>query len=72
MWQIAFLAPLIDCSINGEFKALKAASSLRFSPSPVPKPIRAIPLSFNVLRTSAKSRLIIAGVRIKSVTVWTD
>ena len=26
MWQIALFAPLIDCSINGEFNALIAAA----------------------------------------------
>ena len=56
MWQIALFAPLIDCSINGEFNALIAASSLLLSPLPVPKPINAIPLSFKVFLTSAKSR----------------
>ena len=72
MWQIALFAPLIDCSINGEFNALIAASSLLLSPLPVPKPIKAIPLSFKVFLTSAKSRLITAGLKIKSVIVFTD
>ena len=49
-----------------------AASWALFGPLPIPKPIKAMPALRKVLLTSAKSRLITAGIKIKSVTVFTD
>ena len=46
-----------------------AASCALFSPSAIPIPISASPRSFMTELTSAKSRLIIAGIAIKSVIV---
>ena len=72
MATMAFLAPVIDASSNGELMALLAASLALFGPLPKPNPIRATPESLSVLLTSAKSKLITAGKRIKLTTVLTD
>ena len=65
------LAPSIFSSISGEVIAFLAASIARFSPEPVPTPIRAEPASCMTRRTSAKSRLIRPGIVIRSVMPWT-
>ncbi|MPN16426.1 hypothetical protein SDC9_163766 [bioreactor metagenome] len=49
-----------------------AASLALSGPAPIPNPIKATPESFKVFFTSAKSRLITAGKRIKLTTVLTD
>ena len=69
MLTIASFAPLIDTSNNGDDTARFAASCALFSPSAIPIPISASPRSFMTELTSAKSRLIIAGIAIKSVIV---
>ena len=46
--------------------AALAASSARFSPEPVPMPIRADPVSLIMVRTSAKSTFINPGTVINS------
>ena len=58
-------------SINGLFKAISVATIALFSPSASPVPIIALPIELITVSTSAKSRLIIPGLTIKSVTLWT-
>ncbi|HWH05002.1 MAG TPA: hypothetical protein VNT23_01035, partial [Gaiellaceae bacterium] len=67
------VAPSTDCSRSGEETAVRAASAARFSPDAVPMPMRADPASRMIVRTSAKSRLTIPGIVIRSVmpcTPW--
>ena len=58
-------------SISGERSARSAASAARLSPVAKPMPISAVPASFMIVRTSAKSRLISPGSVIRSVIPWT-
>jgi hypothetical protein len=52
-------APSIERSSRSGFEiAARAASTARASPRPRPVPIRAMPISFMIVRTSLKSRLI--------------
>ena len=55
------VAPSIDDSSSGELTAARAASAARFSPGATPMPISAVPASRMIVRTSAKSRLIMPG-----------
>ncbi len=65
-------APVISVSISGERSARSAASRARFSLFDAkPIPISAVPESFMIVRTSAKSRLIRPGIVIRSVIPWT-
>src|SRR5262245_18915417 len=70
------LAPSIDVSSSsGLATAFCAASSARCSPFPVPAPINAMPIPDMIVRTSAKSRLMSPGTRIKSeipCTAWSN
>ncbi|MBT9142715.1 MAG: hypothetical protein DDT29_01109 [Dehalococcoidia bacterium] len=59
-------APSIDVSNNGLAIAFFAASTVRLSPEPTPIPMRAAPVSFIIVFTSAKSKLIRPGTAIKS------
>ena len=68
---MAFLAPTIEASNKGDLIAFCAASSAHLLPEPIPKPIKATPLLVNVARTSAKSKLIMAGNNIKLTIVFT-
>ena len=63
---IASVAPFIDVSSSGEDTACLAASVALFSPEPTPIPINALPLSFIIAFTSAKSRLTKPDTAIKS------
>src|SRR3954451_13119794 len=65
------LAPRICWSISGERSARSAASRARFSLVEKPIPISAVPASFMIVRTSAKSRLIKPGRVIRSQMPWT-
>ncbi len=60
------LAPSIDTSKSGEEIAVLAAVIARFSPAPIPMPIRAEPAFIIIVFTSAKSTLISPGSVIKS------
>jgi len=53
-------------SSSGLLMARWAASRARFSPAATPVPIRAMPDSDMVVRTSAKSRLIMPSARMTS------
>ena len=57
-------------SSSGLEMALRAASIERFSPSATPVPIIAMPMPAMIVFTSAKSRLIIPGTRIRSEMPW--
>ena len=59
-------APSTEVSRSGEETALSAARTARLSPEPMPIPSSACPASRIVVRTSAKSRLIIPGRVISS------
>ena len=66
------LAPLREySSINGLLRAISVAVIALFSPSASPVPIMALPIELITVSTSAKSRLIIPGLTIKSVTLCT-
>ncbi|KKT10663.1 MAG: hypothetical protein UV89_C0020G0006 [candidate division WWE3 bacterium GW2011_GWB2_43_22] len=65
------LAPSTDCSSNGEEIAALAATSALFSPVPIPIPINAVPASFIIVLTSAKSTFINPGITIRSEIPWT-
>ena len=65
------VAPWISSSRSGDRIASSAAARARFSPLARPIPINAEPASFMMLRTSAKSRLMIPGTVITSLTPWT-
>ena len=58
-------------SIKGLFKAISVAIIALFSPSASPVPIIALPIELITVSTSAKSRFIIPGLTIKSVTLCT-
>ena len=58
-------------SIKGLFKAISVAAIALFSPSASPVPIIALPMALITVSTSAKSRFIIPGLTIKSVTLCT-
>jgi hypothetical protein len=60
-------APSIEVSSSsGLATAFCAASIARCSPRPTPAPISAMPIPDMMVRTSAKSRLINPGTRIRS------
>ena len=59
-------APSIEVSSIGLEIACFAASTMRFSPLPMPMPICARPRLCITVRTSAKSRLIMDGTAIRS------
>ena len=61
-------APSIVVSKRGQFTATLTASIILLSPLATPTPRCAIPLSFNIVLTSAKSRLINAGLTISSAS----
>ena len=65
------LAPSILVSRRGLCIAALAAFSALSSPSPCPMPMWATPLSFIIVLTSAKSRLITPGLDIRSEIPWT-
>ena len=69
-------APSMDVSSSsGLATAFWAASSARFWPLPAPAPISAMPMPDMIVRTSAKSRLIRPGTRIRSempCTAWSS
>ena len=50
--------------------ACLAASLARFSPAAVPMPMWAMPFSFMMVFTSAKSRLIMDGTAMRSEMPW--
>ena len=58
-------------SINGLLRAISVAAIALFSPSASPVPIIALPIALITVSTSAKSKLIMPGLTIKSVTLWT-
>ena len=58
-------------SIRGLFKASSVAAIALLSPSASPVPIIAFPLELMTVSTSAKSKLIIPGLTIKSVILCT-
>ena len=64
-------APSTEVSSSGEETALSAARTARLSPAPMPIPSSAWPASRIVVRTSAKSRLIMPGSVISSEMPWT-
>ena len=68
-------SPFAPCkvysSINGLFKANSVAAIALFSPSASPVPIIAFPLELITVSTSAKSKLIIPGLTMRSVMLWT-
>ena len=64
--MITPLAPSIDVSSNGLCTACFAASSALFSPDALPIPICAIPVSFIIVLTSAKSKFTVPVTAIKS------
>ena len=59
MFKRTFCAPAMLVSNNGLSIADLTASSAAFSPLPIPIPICAIPESFMIVLTSAKSQLMI-------------
>src|SRR3972149_5290470 len=65
-------APSMDVSSrSGLAPAFCAASSARCSPLPVPAPMSAMPMPDMIVRTSAKSRLMSPGTRMRSEMPWT-
>ena len=56
----------MDCSKSGDEIAALAATSALLSPVPIPIPISAVPASFIMVLTSAKSTLISPGITIRS------
>ena len=65
------LAPRMDTlSRSGDVTASCAALSARFSPRPMPVPIRAAPQDDMIVRTSAKSTLTSPLTRIRSLMPW--
>ena len=67
MLMITPRAPFTDApSSSGLEIARRAASTARFSPSATPVPIIATPIPDMIVFTSAKSRLISPGTRIRS------
>ena len=58
-------------SSSGLAIAARAALMARLSPDEYPMPISAVPASFMILRTSAKSVLMRPGVVIRSAMPWT-
>ena len=62
---------IVVSSKSGLLIAASAASIALFSPVPSPVPIMALPISVITERISAKSRLIIPGFIIRSVTPHT-
>ena len=68
---IASVAPLILVSSKGLETAWRAASEARFSPTPIPIPIKALPRFSITALTSAKSKLIKPDTAIKSDIDWT-
>ena len=61
--------PLVDLIGEGNLglmTAARAASTARFSPEPIPIPIMLLPASRMIVFTSAKSRLMSPGTRIRS------
>ena len=65
-------APRMEDSKRGELIAESAALIARLSPDAWPKPIKAMPLPERRFLTSAKSRLTMPWIKIRSVTVFTD
>ena len=67
--------PFAPCSeyssIKGLFNAISVAAIALFSPSASPVPIIALPIELITVSTSAKSKLIIPGLTIRSVTLCT-
>ena len=62
---------ILVSSNNGLLMAASAAFAARFSPDASPVPIMALPISDITVRISAKSRLILPGFIIRSVTPHT-
>ena len=71
MFRITPRAPLTDASSRRGLEiAPWAASVARVSPNPVPVPMIAKPIPDMIVFTSAKSRLIMPGTRIRSEMPW--